>query len=93
MFHNGFSFRSPFRFPFHFFVHVSVDGLVHGLVDGLVHGLVDGLVDQWSDRNMAKIQPFINNFLTAVKFPETKGSYMLLHRSDLNISENFRQRL
>ena len=40
---------------------------------------------------MAKIQPFINNFLIAVKFPETKGSYMLLHRSDLNISEIFRQ--
>ena len=78
-----------------FFVDVSVHGLVHGLVDGLVdglvHGLVHGLVDQWSDRKMAKIQPFINNFLIAVKFPETKGSYMLLHRSDLNISEIFRQ--
>ena len=59
-----------------FFVHVSVDGLV----DGLVHGLVHGLVDQSSARNMAKSQPFFNYFLTAVKFPETKGSYTLLHR-------------
>ena len=58
------------RWPFYFFVHVSVDGLVHGLVHGLV--------DQSSDRNMAKIQPFITNFLIALKFPKTKGSYILL---------------
>ena len=53
-----------------FFVDVSVDGLVDSLVDGLV--------DHPSDRNMAKIQPFITNFLIALKFPKTKGSYILL---------------
>ena len=75
--------RWPLCFSVDGSVHGSVDSSVDGSVDSSVHGSVHGSVDQSFRREIGKFGRFIKKFNRIEKNRETKGSYILSHRSEL----------